>query len=343
MKAMVLCAGLGTRLRPLTEAWPKPALPFLGQPLLRYNLALLKQAQVTSVGINTHHLPEVMVKTARAECERLGLTLEVVHEPVIQGTAGGVRGLRKLLGDEPFFVLNGDILFALDLRKAAEAHQSSGALATLVLLPMPEGAKYNAVEMNDRGEVRKLAGHGPGGSRLSPWHFTGVHVLSPRIFDFMSPDGEEDSIRHVYPRALAAGEVIRGHVAAGYWSDLGTPSRYLATVRDLLHGQVPLAAFSGASPFEGADRETFGCWNRQGTVEPGAGIAGPAFIDEGARIESGARLGEAVYVGPGAMVKSGARLNRVVVMPGTEIAASEELVEVIAWKSHRIPAPLTEP
>src|SRR3954469_7317208 len=96
---MILCAGLGTRLRPLTERWPKPAIPLLGAPLFRYTLAVLKRAGVTAVGINTHHLPGVMRQVAQAECDRAGVGLTVVHEPEIQGTGGGIRGLRAFLAD----------------------------------------------------------------------------------------------------------------------------------------------------------------------------------------------------------------------------------------------------
>jgi mannose-1-phosphate guanylyltransferase len=340
MKAMVLCAGLGTRLRPLTERWPKPALPLLGQPLLRYNLSLLRAAGVRAVGINTHHLPHVMEATARAECGRLGLGLTVVHEPEIQGTAGGIRGLRDFLDSEPFVVLNGDILFALDLGGAVKAHRESRAIATLVLLPMPEGAKYNAVEMDSERSIRRLAGLGPGGSGLSPWHFTGVHVMSRRIFEYMSSQGPEDSVRDVYPRALAAGERVQGHVVQTYWSDLGTPSRYVATVRDVLRGQVPLEAFPEANPFAAASRFSFGCWLGPDADMTGARVAGPAFVDARARVEAGAQLGESVYVGPDARVAASAKLNRVVVMDGTQVGPGETLVESIAWNEHRIPAPL---
>ena len=210
MKAMVLCAGLGTRLRPFTERWPKPALPLLGQPLLRYHLAVLRAAGVTAVGINTHHLPDVMAATARAECERVGVALHVVHEPVIQGTGGGIRGLRDFLADEDFLVFNGDILFPVDLRPVVEAHRASGAAATMVLLPMPENEKYASVDVDARGQVRRIAGYGPGGEALTPLHFTGVHVMSPRVFDFMSPEGPEDINRDVYVRMMEAGLPVRG-------------------------------------------------------------------------------------------------------------------------------------
>ncbi|HEY8211626.1 MAG TPA: NDP-sugar synthase [Myxococcaceae bacterium] len=340
MRAMVLCAGLGTRLRPLTNRWPKPAIPLLGAPLLRYHLATLKAAGVTEVGINTFHLPEVMEAVAAAECARAGMRLEVNREVgEIQGTGGGIRGLRRFLREsDPFVVVNGDILFAVDLPAAVTAHRASGAAATMVLLPMPEGEKFAAVECSPDFEVRRIAGHGPGGPSLSPWHFTGVHVMSPAVLDAMSPSGPEDINRQVYPRMMERGLRVGGTVARAYWSDLGTPSRYLAAQRDLLFGQVPVERFPGASPFDGAAREG-NAWVRAGARVEG-GVAGPALFDEACAVARGASVGSAVYVGPRAEVATGARLNRVAVLEGTRIAGGEELVEAIAWGAERIPAPL---
>ena len=336
MKAMVLCAGLGTRLRPVTERWPKPAVPLLDQPLLRYNLAVLKAAGVHAVGINTHHLAEEMAAVARAECERAGLGLEVVHEPIIQGTGGGIRGLRSFLEDGPFVVFNGDILFAVDLPGVIAAHLASEAVATMVLLPMPAGEAYAAVEVDSTGAVRRVAGHGPGGAKLVPWHFSGVHVMSPRVFDFMSREGPEDINRDVYPRVLEAGLLVRGHVVRAYWSDLGTPARYLAAQRDLLFGQVPLEAFPGASPFAAVERGEGNFWCGAGARMRGK-VAGPAYF-AGCEVAEGARIGSAVYVGRGARVGEGARLNRVAVLEGTAVAPGEELVDCIACGPARVGA-----
>jgi len=335
----VLAAGLGTRLRPLTQAWPKPAIPLLGQPLFRYNLALLRGAGVTQVGINTHHLPEIMEACAGTECARAGVGLEVVHEPVIQGTGGGIRGLKHFLSGEDFIVLNGDILFSLPLAPVVAAHRASGAAATLVLLPMPAGETFAAVDVDPAGFVRRIAGHGPGGERLAPWHFTGVHVMSPAVFDFMRGGGPEDINREVYVRMLEAGLSIRGHMASGYWSDLGTPSRFLAAQRDLLFGQVPLSPFGDADPFAGLERVQAG-WTSASATFTGAGMAGPVHLSPGATVHPGAKLGSAVHVATGAEVGEGARLNRVAVFPGTRIQSGEELVECLAWRDERVPAPL---
>jgi mannose-1-phosphate guanylyltransferase len=340
MKAMILCAGLGTRLRPLTERWPKPALPFLGQPLLRYHLAVLKAAGVNAVGINTHHLPDVMTETARAECERARLPLHVVHESIIQGTGGGIRGLRDFLAEDDFLVFNGDILFPVDLRPVVAAHRNSGAAATMVLMPMPPDEKYAAVEMDPRRQVRRIAGRGPGGSALSPWHFTGVHVMSPRVFDFMSAEGPEDINRDVYVRMMDAGLPVHGEVVQAYWSDLGTPSRYLATVRDVLFGHVPVDFLGKASPFAAAPRGPGNWWAHPQALLGAAKVAGPAYFGAGCVLADGARVGSAVAVASGARVGDGARLNRVAVFEDTEVRPGEELVEVLAWGEHRVPAPL---
>ena len=337
----MLCAGLGTRLRPLTERWPKPALPFLGAPLIRYHFALLQRAGVREVGVNTHHLPDVMRAVAEEEAARAGLRLHVSHEPEIQGTGGGIRGLRDLLDGGDFVVLNGDTLFALDLPEVMRAHEESGAAATMVLLPMPERETYAAVETDPAGRVRRIAGRGPGGEELAAWHFTGVHVMSPQVFNFMSPSGPEDINRDVYVRMLEAGLHVRGHVVRTYWSDLGTPSRYLATVRDALEERVPFHVFGGAAPLQGFETPVAGVWRHPlAQMEPESCPRGPARLDAGCRVDAGAQLGAVVDVAERAHVGRGASLELAAVFPDTEVRPGEQLRQTLAWGPHRIPAPL---
>ena len=328
MKAMVLCAGLGTRLRPLTNLWPKPAMPLLAGPLFRYAVATLRLAGVTQIGINTHHLPEVMEATARGELS----CLVVSHEAgEIQGTGGGIRGLRDFLRDGDFVVLNGDVLFSVDLKPVLEAHRTSGAAATMLLLPMPEAEKYNAVELDSSHAVRRIAGKGPGGDRLTNWHFTGVHVMTPAVFDFMAASGAQDINRDVYVRMMERGLTIRGHVLQGtdsYWSDLGSPQRYAATHQQLLFGQVPLAPFGDRGPFAGMARGDGNFWvHPTAQLDPDLKVAGPAFFGEDCVVESGVRLGAGVSIGRGAKVGKGARLNRVAVLDGAEVPPGVTLMD----------------
>jgi mannose-1-phosphate guanylyltransferase len=334
LKAIILCAGFGTRLRPLTEYWPKPALPLLGHPLFRYSLAVLAKAGVEAVGINTHHLAERMEAVANEECERLGIPLQIVRESTIQGTAGGIRGLRRFVEDDHFIVWNGDVLFPLELQPVIEAHRAGGALATMVLLPMPAGESYATVETDEGSSVKRIAGHGPGGGQLAPWHFSGVHVMSPAVLDFISASGPEDINSDVYPRMLRKALTIQGAVAGGYWSEFGTPARYLEAHLALLEQRVPAALW--AAPFSDAVRGAGTYWSRSDAQIRGATVTGPAFFDSQCTVEPGAAVGAGVYVGPRARIQRGSRLRRAVVLERTVISGDEELHDAVAWREHRL-------
>ena len=152
---------------------------------------MLTRGGVNRVAVNTHHLPEAMARVAREEGARRGLAVVTVHEPVIQGTGGGLRGLaRALPGDGVVVAWNGDILFAPDLGRLLEVHRASGAAATMVLLPMPAGRSYGVVEIDGKGRVQRIGRANPAPQAgCTAWHFSGVHLLSliNDILDLHSP------------------------------------------------------------------------------------------------------------------------------------------------------------
>ncbi len=323
MRAFVLCAGLGTRMDPLTQALPKPALPMLGVPIVGYAFAHLKAQGVTSLVINTHHLPGEMERVATDWAGRLDLPLAVSAEPVLQGTGGALREAAKhLSGSEPFVLWNGDILADIDVAGAVQAHRSTGAWATMILRRMPAGESYGAVELDATSAVRRIAGRGAAVANLSSWHFSGVHIVDPRVVDAVPRSGAACINRDVYLSLIEAGKRVHGHVAeAGYWSDLGTPARYLATQSDLLNGALDFSRFPGVAPL--APASSTGIWRKLG-AKAGAGtaIAPPAWL--GPR----ARLGERVRAGPNVSVDgrvgSGAYLVDAALLDG-EVAEGETL------------------
>ncbi len=334
MKALVLAAGLGTRLQPLTSRWPKPAVPLLGQPLLRYTLAVLARAGVTEFGLNTHHLAARMAQVAEAEAARFGLRLSLSEESVIQGTAGGIRGLRRVVeGEDGFLVWNGDALFTPELGPLLAAQRQGGAAATLLLLPMPPGASYATVDTDAAGRVRRIAGRGPGGEALLPWHFSGVHLASPRIFSAMAEAGPEDINRDVYPRLLQQGEVIRGAVVQAAWKDVGTPGGYLEAQKALLLGDVP-DVFGSHSPFARAVGAA-GVWKAPGAMLQGTAHP-PVYLDTGAVVAAGAEVGPNVYVGPGVRVPAGSRIADAALLEGAQ--PEGQLQQVLLWEGGRLEA-----
>src|SRR5438105_4603507 len=254
MRAMVLCAGFGTRLRPLTDKVPKPLVPLCGLPLLRYNFALLKNAGVEEIVVNTHHLGPLMEQGARELARELAIDLQLSREEKqILGTGGGVRRAEKLLGNGTFFLLNGDMIFDLDLAAALAAHRKAAAVATMVLAPYPRGATYAAVEVDAEANVRRIAGRGAAAeTAFVKMHFTGVHVLEPELLSRLPADGESDINRTAYVRLIHEGAKVHGFLQSGYWGDLGAPRSLLRANLDMLEGRVPLERFRpDADPFAG--------------------------------------------------------------------------------------------
>lgn len=318
-RAFVLAAGLGTRLRPLTDTWPKPAVPFLGAPLLRRTFAVLARAGVDRVALNTHHLPEVMSRVAQEEGARRGLAVTTVHEPVIQGTGGGLRGLQRALpGDDVVIAWNGDILFAPDLAGLLVQHRDSGAAATMVLLRMPAGRSYGVVEIDAGGRVQRIGRRAPAPRpACTAWHFSGVHLLSPRVFEAMAPEGPEDINHDVYPRLFGEGGV-RGIVVDAPWSDLGSSATYLEAQSDLLCGHVP---------------------DPLGTESPLAGRrASGALVEPGARVDPTADLALDVFVAAGVAVPPGAHVRRAALLPGAVVGPAETVIDEIRWEGKRLRA-----
>src|SRR3989442_12568668 len=240
MKAMVLAAGLGTRLRPLTDTLPKPLLPVAGRPLLEWNLLLLKRHGITEVIINLHHLGEQIVR-ALGDGARLGLRLAYSHEPTLQGTGGGIKQAAPFLKDGPFLVLNGDTLSECDLTALIAAHRVSGALATLAVRDDPEAATWGPITLDAQGRILQINGSPPLAeprAALPACMFAGIHVMEQAVLDAM-PSGA-GSIIDVYDRLLRQGRPLYGYPMTGDWSDIGNPERYAQAQRDAAEGRLRL-------------------------------------------------------------------------------------------------------
>jgi NDP-sugar pyrophosphorylase family protein len=235
MRAMILSAGYGTRLWPLTEDRTKPAIPILGKPLVGYAAEYLARFGCDEIVVNLHHRPD-SVRHALGDGSRFGVKLHYVEEPKILGTSGALDNARTLLDDETFVVVNGKIITDIDLKAAFETHRRTQALATLVLLPNPTCEKFSVVNTLD-GCVSGFGGM-PAAEHFSednpPLMFTGIQILEPRIFEYIPRGIFSHSTTEVYPQAIAKGERVAAHVASGRWFELSTIRRYLDISLQLL-------------------------------------------------------------------------------------------------------------
>lgn len=241
MKAMILAAGLGTRLRPLTDTLPKPLLPIGGTPLVLWNLFLLRRHGITEVIINLHYLGHLIEKEL-GDGSRFGLRISYSREPVILGTGGGIKQAEPFFNGEPFVVLNGDTLLELDLGTVVRFHEQQNALATMVLREDPDAERWGAVETNPQQCVVRIGGRGLSkGGQTAKRMFAGVHVMHPQLLKDV-PTGQASSIIDTYVNAIQRGEVIMGCGMDSYWSDVGTPERYAQAQQDVEKGRIILMA-----------------------------------------------------------------------------------------------------
>jgi NDP-sugar pyrophosphorylase family protein len=294
MRAMILAAGYGTRLWPLTIDRAKPALPFMGRPLVGYVAEYLAGYGCEEVLVNLHHRPE-SVRAALGDGSAFGVHLRYIEEPVILGTSGALDNARQFLETETFIVINGKLATDIDLHAALRTHRESEALATLVLRPNPKRERFSTVLTRD-GMVQGFGRHPTSDNADGddePLMFTGIQILEPRIFDYIPRGVFSHSTTDVYPQAIARGERVAAHVSGGMWYELSTIERYLET-------SIVLLRREGRDVIAGAGS----------VLETGADVS-DAVLWEDVRVERGARvrravLGAGVHVGRGETIENAA-------------------------------------
>jgi NDP-sugar pyrophosphorylase family protein len=230
---MILAAGRGTRLAPITDTIPKPLVSVAGRPLLEYILDFLRAGGIDDVVINLHHLGQ-RIADHFGDGSRHGVRIRYSWEDPILDTGGGIKRAEALLAGEPFVVVNGDSLLELRLQDVVERHLASGAIATMVVRPDPDARRYGLIELDDDDRVRRIVGipaDAPG--PLRGFMFPGLHVFQPDIFSWMEADVAYSVIRVTYARLLAAGAPIQGHVTTARWVTIDTPQALAAADRAL--------------------------------------------------------------------------------------------------------------
>lgn len=327
MQAIVLVGGEGTRLRPLTNSVPKPALTLVDRPFLAYMIEWLASHGVSEVVLACGFLPDVLREALAGEEERAGVAIRYAVEPEPLGTAGAIRFAADSLGDdlgERFLALNGDVLTDLDLSALLRAHERWGAAATIGLHPVEDSSAFGLVDSGEEGEVfeflEKTGDRKPGEINA------GMYVLQRSVLDLI-PSGENVSIeRDVFPRLV--GNRLHGLLLEGYWMDIGTPERYLQASWDILEGRVETQVVPSGPDL---------------LVDSGAQVDSSATLGPRAVVGAGCRIGPgAVVTGSvlleGASVGENARLVDSILSPGAEVPAGAEIAGAVAGEGERLPA-----
>lgn len=319
---MILAAGLGERLRPLTTRRAKPSIPLLNRPLILRTLDYLHAYGVHEAVINLHHLPG-SIREAVTAGQASGLQVAYSEEAEIMGTAGGLkRAESHFKGGDTFTLINSDFIIDCDLGAALRAHRESGALATMVLIPAEPGERYGVVELADDGAIHRIsgcpetraAGGGPG------YTFTGIHLIEPQLLEHIPPGIPCCINKDIYPPLIEAGRAIHGFVHRGLWLEFGTPQLFLEGSLALLQ-PGPGSAITPPPGAAGADR---------GQPSPaGAAVEAPHLLGSGCSFGDRSSCSGGVIVGARLEMGPRSRLQRTIVHDDVRIGAGSGLVDCI--------------
>ncbi len=316
---MVLAAGLGTRLRPLTYEITKPMVPVLDRPVMEHIVDLLAKHGFEQVIANLHYFPDSIR-------EYFGERISYRFEAELLGTAGGVRACAEFFGDDAFLVISGDALTDIDLTALAKRHRDSGGIATLAVKKVADTREYGVVLHDSDGRITGFQEKPAPEEALSDLGNCGIYVFSPQIFDYFPERPFVDWAQDVFPALLENDLPFHIHEVGEYWNDVGSLSELRQGTFDALRGELHL-------DIEGEETSP-GVIVADGAPPPGdAEVEGPVWIGRDVTIGAGVRLMGPVVLGDGARVGDGAQLRESIVFPGTELAAGSITIGAIAGHS----------
>jgi NDP-sugar pyrophosphorylase family protein len=302
--AMIMAAGLGTRLWPLTDQTAKPMVPVLNRPVMEHIVRLLAKHGITKVCANLHHHPEAIVEHF-GDGSAFGVEIAFRFEEELLGTAGGVGNFRDVLGEETFLVMSADSLTDVDLSAFLAHHRACGGIATMAVKQVSDPSLYGVVVNDSAGRVTGFQEKPAAREALSDLCNCGIYAFEPAIFDYVPPAAFVDWAKNVFPRLLSDEKPFYVWPLEGYWNDVGSIDAYREGNFDALCRRV-------AIDMPGREVRP-GVWIGAGTALPDTvAVAPPVLLGEDCVVEPGATLTGPLIVGDGCIIESGAVLEGVI-------------------------------
>jgi mannose-1-phosphate guanylyltransferase len=344
MKAMILAAGKGTRVRPLTYDLPKPMIPILGKPVMAYLIEHLAKYGVRDIMVNVSYLHE-KIEEYFGEGEQFGVTIgysfegytndqgEVVPQPL--GSAGGMKKIEQFGGffDETTIVLCGDALIDLDLKSALFEHKRKGALASVITkeVPWEKVSDYGVVVTDDEGRVVSFQEKPARDEARSNFASTGIYIFEPQVLDLIPADTVFDIGSDLFPLLVARGLPFYAQKRAYDWIDIGSVTDYWSVLQSVMLGEVAHMDVPGVQISDGL-------WVGLNTrIEwEGTSIEGPVYIGSGSHIEAGCRIVGPTWIGHGSHVCAGAQVVRSVLFEYTRMSPGARIDEKIVFKEYSV-------
>lgn len=338
MKAMILAAGKGTRVRPITHTTPKPMIPILQKPVMEFLLELLRQHGFDEIMVNVSHLAEEIENYFR-DGQRFGVQIAYSFEGRIEdgeligdalGSAGGLKRIQDFQSffDDTFVVLCGDALIDLDLTEAVRRHRQKGAMASLITkrVPRDQVSSYGVVVTDADGRVRSFQEKPPVEEAASDMINTGIYIFEPEVLDFI-PSGEPFDIgADLFPKLVAAGASFYALPMEFEWVDIGKVPDYWQAIRSVLQGDVRQVQIPGRQVRPGiyTGLNVAANWDK-------ITVAGPIYVGGMTKIEDGATIIGPAMIGPNCHICSGATIDNSIIFDYSRIGPGVRLVEKLVY------------
>jgi mannose-1-phosphate guanylyltransferase len=323
---MVLAAGKGTRLFPLTGEIPKPMAPVVDTPIIHHIFDLLARHGFSEAYVNVHYLANALLDAYGEESNVNDMKVRLLREEELTGTAGGVRHLAEVssAGDfsEPFVVVSGDALTDVDIEDLVAFHKEKGALATIALHRVYDTSEFGVVEVDGESNILGFQEKPDPNEAISTLANAGVYVLEPAVLEYIPKNTFFDFARDVFPRLLEEGERFVGYQGDFYWSDIGTLEAYRQAQYDVLSGKVRVKV-----PGEKRDESLWVGENAQ--IHPSAALTGYVVVGRDAVIGRGVSLLGDVTVGTDCWIRPNATIKRSILLPGAIIGDDAYLEDCI--------------
>jgi NDP-sugar pyrophosphorylase family protein len=333
VKAVVLAAGKGTRLFPLTGQIPKPLAPVVDTPIIQHIFDLLARHGITDAYANVHYLADALLEAYGEQSRVNGMAVRLLKEEMLTGTAGGVKHLSRVTSkggfDDTFVIVSGDALTDVDITDLVSFHKERNALATIALRRVYDTSEFGVVELDPQGNILGFQEKPDPKEALSTLANTGIYVFEPRVLEYIPENTFFDFARDVFPRFLEYGERFVGYQGDFYWSDIGTLQAYRQAHYDVLSGRVKVKV--------PGERRGDGLWvGEEAKIHPSANLEGYIVVGRDAVIGRDVVLSGDVTVGRDCWIRRDATIKRSILLPGATVGDGAYLEDCIVGHGYDI-------
>ena len=323
-QAMILAAGVGSRLDPLTSSTPKPLCPILGKPVMEHIITLCKKHGFTSLAANTHVMADRMEKHFSDTKQRLGVDLNLVYEKQLTGVAGGIRSCKKYLTDDVVLIIMSDALTDVDLTRLYEAHIKSDCVVTAAIKEIDDTTQFGVVVTDKNNKVISFQEKPKPEEAKSNLANTGIYLFNKSVLDEIPPESEApkyDVATDLFQKLMSKGMPLQAIKTNDYWADIGTLKQYLQSIEDVLDGKVKIEI--------SAEKTKYGYKEKTASVDSSCKIEGKVFIGENVKIEPNVTLKGPVYIEKNCIIQEGSYINRSMIWPNSQIGKNVKIINSI--------------